>query len=218
MPDSANPARPPEVSGPSIPVAERYIKSTSFHCNINNHKQTLPLLATFNTATTTTDIPNYRFSTTMASNLQHDVIIAGAGPIGLFLACELAMREISVLILERNSNPADPWYALSISPQTQTSTNNIQETPPFRPPRPQHTLVRTLLPPQLARQSLRHRQRWQTQRLSRTSRESRAETWLQVRRPFRWDPAGCWQDGHAPVAVSHPWAGDESAADESGAH
>jgi 2-polyprenyl-6-methoxyphenol hydroxylase-like FAD-dependent oxidoreductase len=39
------------------------------------------------------------------SNDQHqptyDVIISGAGPVGLFLACELALAKCSVLILEK---------------------------------------------------------------------------------------------------------------------
>ncbi|KAI1208928.1 monooxygenase [Annulohypoxylon truncatum] len=35
----------------------------------------------------------------------HDVIIVGAGPIGLFLACELGMRGTSVLVLERETSP-----------------------------------------------------------------------------------------------------------------
>lgn len=38
-----------------------------------------------------------------------DVIIAGAGPIGMFLACELALRNISVLVLERDTNPTNAW-------------------------------------------------------------------------------------------------------------
>ncbi|KAI1650288.1 uncharacterized protein F4817DRAFT_328916 [Daldinia loculata] len=41
------------------------------------------------------------------SNL-YDVIIAGAGPVGLFLACELAMADVSVLVLERESEPNSP--------------------------------------------------------------------------------------------------------------
>ena len=32
--------------------------------------------------------------------MSHDVIISGAGPVGLFLACELALAKCSVLILE----------------------------------------------------------------------------------------------------------------------
>jgi 2-polyprenyl-6-methoxyphenol hydroxylase-like FAD-dependent oxidoreductase len=34
-----------------------------------------------------------------------DVIISGAGPVGLFLACELALAKCSVLILEKAENP-----------------------------------------------------------------------------------------------------------------
>ena len=37
-----------------------------------------------------------------------DVIIAGAGPVGLFLACELALSKCSVLILEKAKNPHSP--------------------------------------------------------------------------------------------------------------
>ena len=36
---------------------------------------------------------------------KYDVIIAGAGPVGLFLACELALAKCSVLILEKSENP-----------------------------------------------------------------------------------------------------------------
>jgi len=35
----------------------------------------------------------------------YDVIIAGAGPVGLFLACELALARCSVLILEKAEDP-----------------------------------------------------------------------------------------------------------------
>ena len=38
----------------------------------------------------------------------HDVIISGAGPVGLFLACELALAKCSVLILEKADNPQSP--------------------------------------------------------------------------------------------------------------
>ena len=38
----------------------------------------------------------------------YDVIIAGAGPVGLFLACELALAKCSVLILEKTENPHSP--------------------------------------------------------------------------------------------------------------
>ena len=39
----------------------------------------------------------------------YDVIIAGAGPIGLFLACELGLTGASVLVLERDLKPDSPW-------------------------------------------------------------------------------------------------------------
>ncbi|KAI1085973.1 monooxygenase [Rostrohypoxylon terebratum] len=39
----------------------------------------------------------------------YDVIIAGAGPIGLFLAHELGLRGISVLVLERDASPDSPY-------------------------------------------------------------------------------------------------------------
>ena len=38
----------------------------------------------------------------------YDVIISGAGPVGLFLACELALAKCSVLILEKMENPYSP--------------------------------------------------------------------------------------------------------------
>ena len=42
----------------------------------------------------------------------HDVIISGAGPVGLFLACELALARCSVLILEKAENPHSPLKQL----------------------------------------------------------------------------------------------------------
>src|ERR1700712_1988625 len=35
----------------------------------------------------------------------YDIIISGAGPVGLFLACELALAKCSVLILEKVEDP-----------------------------------------------------------------------------------------------------------------
>ena len=47
------------------------------------------------------------------SQLQtHDVVIAGAGPVGLFLACELRLAGASVLVLEQAADPASPLKAL----------------------------------------------------------------------------------------------------------
>src|SRR6186713_3314875 len=42
-------------------------------------------------------------------NTLYDVIIAGAGPIGLFLACELGLAGASVLVLERDPKPDSAW-------------------------------------------------------------------------------------------------------------
>src|SRR5882724_5941526 len=38
----------------------------------------------------------------------YDVIIAGAGPVGLFLACELRLAKLSVLVLEQLADPHSP--------------------------------------------------------------------------------------------------------------
>jgi 2-polyprenyl-6-methoxyphenol hydroxylase-like FAD-dependent oxidoreductase len=42
----------------------------------------------------------------------HDVVIAGAGPVGLFLACELRLAGVSVLALERAADPHSPLKRL----------------------------------------------------------------------------------------------------------
>lgn len=42
----------------------------------------------------------------------HDVLIAGAGPVGLFLACELRLAGCSVLVLEQAQEPYSPLKGL----------------------------------------------------------------------------------------------------------
>ncbi|MDF2383441.1 FAD-dependent monooxygenase [Nostoc ellipsosporum NOK] len=42
----------------------------------------------------------------------HDVIIAGAGPVGLFLACELRLAGLSVVVLEQAEDPHSPLKQL----------------------------------------------------------------------------------------------------------
>lgn len=42
----------------------------------------------------------------------YDVIIAGAGPVGLFLSCELRLAGCSVLVLEKASDPHSPLKGL----------------------------------------------------------------------------------------------------------
>jgi 2-polyprenyl-6-methoxyphenol hydroxylase-like FAD-dependent oxidoreductase len=44
--------------------------------------------------------------------LTYDVVIAGAGPVGLFLACELRLANLSVLVLEQIENPRSPLKRL----------------------------------------------------------------------------------------------------------
>ena len=42
----------------------------------------------------------------------YDVIIAGAGPVGLFLACELRLAKLAVLVLEQAADPDSPLKRL----------------------------------------------------------------------------------------------------------
>ncbi|MEO5758363.1 MAG: FAD-dependent monooxygenase, partial [Mesorhizobium sp.] len=44
--------------------------------------------------------------------ISHDVVIAGAGPVGLFLACELRLAGVSVLVLEQTQDPRAPFKRL----------------------------------------------------------------------------------------------------------
>ncbi len=44
--------------------------------------------------------------------MDYDVIIAGAGPVGLFLACELRLAKLSVLVLEQLEDPHSPLKRL----------------------------------------------------------------------------------------------------------
>ncbi|TBZ45388.1 FAD-dependent monooxygenase, partial [Rhizobium leguminosarum] len=41
-----------------------------------------------------------------------DVVIAGAGPVGLLLACELRLAGVSVLVLEQAESPHSPLKKL----------------------------------------------------------------------------------------------------------
>jgi 2-polyprenyl-6-methoxyphenol hydroxylase-like FAD-dependent oxidoreductase len=44
----------------------------------------------------------------------HDVLIVGAGPVGLMLACELGLAGCSVLVLERKPEPSSPWKTIPL--------------------------------------------------------------------------------------------------------
>ncbi|OJU63191.1 MAG: FAD-dependent oxidoreductase [Armatimonadetes bacterium 55-13] len=53
-------------------------------------------------------IHNRRGNEDVIESSDYDVIIAGAGPVGLFLACELALGDCSVLLLERTTGADSP--------------------------------------------------------------------------------------------------------------
>ncbi len=44
--------------------------------------------------------------------VSHDVVIAGGGPVGLLLACELRLARVSVLVLEQATDPRSPLKRL----------------------------------------------------------------------------------------------------------
>jgi 2-polyprenyl-6-methoxyphenol hydroxylase-like FAD-dependent oxidoreductase len=46
------------------------------------------------------------------NNTTYDVIISGGGPVGLFLACELALAKCTVLVLEKSAEPRSPLKQL----------------------------------------------------------------------------------------------------------
>ena len=48
----------------------------------------------------------------ISQNVSHDVLIAGGGPVGLFLACELRLAGCSVLVLEKAQDPRSPLKEL----------------------------------------------------------------------------------------------------------
>ena len=45
---------------------------------------------------------------------QIDVVISGGGPVGLFLACELRLAGVPVLVLERQTDPVSPLKSLPL--------------------------------------------------------------------------------------------------------
>lgn len=55
--------------------------------------------------------------------LVHDVVIAGAGPVGLFLACELGLAGCSVLVLEREPESRSPWKAAPLGVRGLSATS-----------------------------------------------------------------------------------------------
>ncbi|WP_329467349.1 FAD-dependent oxidoreductase [Streptomyces sp. NBC_01431] len=54
-----------------------------------------------------------------------DVLIIGAGPTGLTLACDLARRGVSFLLLERSTTPSTASRAKTIQPRTMEVADNL---------------------------------------------------------------------------------------------
>jgi len=50
-----------------------------------------------------------KISTGIPNKTTADVIIGGGGPVGLFLACELGLAGVSVLVLEQDTERSSPW-------------------------------------------------------------------------------------------------------------
>jgi 2-polyprenyl-6-methoxyphenol hydroxylase-like FAD-dependent oxidoreductase len=58
--------------------------------------------------------PPKPYGKTATMNKLYDVVLAGAGPVGLFLSCELALSGAAVLVLERDLDPSSPWKKLPL--------------------------------------------------------------------------------------------------------
>jgi 2-polyprenyl-6-methoxyphenol hydroxylase-like FAD-dependent oxidoreductase len=53
----------------------------------------------------------------------HDVVIVGAGPVGLLLAGELGLAGCSVLVLEKDPEPGSPWRAAPLGTRGLSATS-----------------------------------------------------------------------------------------------
>ncbi|MFI6449331.1 FAD-dependent oxidoreductase [Kitasatospora sp. NPDC050543] len=62
---------------------------------------------------------------TTANVTTTDVLIIGAGPTGLTLACELARRGVSFLLLERSTTPSTASRAKTIQPRTMEVADDL---------------------------------------------------------------------------------------------
>ena len=45
---------------------------------------------------------------------EFDVLVVGAGPVGLWVACELALAKVNVAVLERRAEPVTQSRALAL--------------------------------------------------------------------------------------------------------
>ncbi|MBB5917926.1 2-polyprenyl-6-methoxyphenol hydroxylase-like FAD-dependent oxidoreductase [Nocardia transvalensis] len=54
---------------------------------------------------------------------EFDVVVVGAGPVGLLLACELGLAGASVLVLEREAEAVSPWRAAPLGRRGLSATS-----------------------------------------------------------------------------------------------
>ena len=52
----------------------------------------------------------------LQSDDSYDVIIVGAGPVGLLLGCLLGMQNLRILVLEKRKQPLQHSMAIGITP------------------------------------------------------------------------------------------------------
>jgi 2-polyprenyl-6-methoxyphenol hydroxylase-like FAD-dependent oxidoreductase len=62
---------------------------------------------------------------------RNDVLIVGAGPSGLFAACELARHGVAVRLVERDLKPHREARATAIQPGTLEILDSVGLFPPF---------------------------------------------------------------------------------------
>jgi 2-polyprenyl-6-methoxyphenol hydroxylase-like FAD-dependent oxidoreductase len=62
---------------------------------------------------------------------RNEVLIVGAGPSGLFAACELARHGVAVRLVERDLKPHREARATAIQPGTLEILDSVGLFPPF---------------------------------------------------------------------------------------
>ena len=62
---------------------------------------------------------------------RNEVLIVGAGPSGLFAACELARHGVAVRLVERDLKPHREASATAIQPGTLEILDSVGLLPPF---------------------------------------------------------------------------------------
>ena len=78
--------------------------------------------------------------------MQHDVLIIGAGPSGLFAAAELARHGVAARLIEREIRPHQDARATAIQPGTLEILDSVGALPPFLRCRRAHPLRSPIRP------------------------------------------------------------------------